>query len=92
MLNVLKRVFKDALRTDQMINGNAILQKSRMEQDEIILRLVKDLVEVLTNFQIVIMYFGENVLDQVSNNNFLVNLTNSYCMLRKIRKLWIGGC
>ena len=28
MLNVLKRIFKDALRTDQMIKGDAIHQKS----------------------------------------------------------------
>ena len=25
MLNIFKRIFKDALRTDQMINGDAIL-------------------------------------------------------------------
>ena len=31
MLNILKRIFKDALRTDQMIKGDAILQKSRAE-------------------------------------------------------------
>jgi hypothetical protein len=31
MLNVLKRIFKDALRTDQMIGGDAILQKSKSE-------------------------------------------------------------
>lgn len=36
MINVSRRVFKDALRTDQMIRGDAILQKSRSEQDEII--------------------------------------------------------
>ena len=42
MLNVFKRIFKDALRTEQMINGDAILQKSRSEQDEIISLLVQD--------------------------------------------------
>ena len=31
MLNVLKRIFKDALRTDQMIKGDAISQKSKAE-------------------------------------------------------------
>lgn len=40
MLNVLKRIFKDALRTDQMIKGDAIQQKSSAEQDKIIIRLV----------------------------------------------------
>jgi hypothetical protein len=50
MLNVLKRIFKDALRTDQMIKGDAILQKSPSEQDQIIIRLVKDMIEILSNF------------------------------------------
>ena len=92
MLNVLKRIFKDALKTDQMIKGDAILVKSRPEQDEIILLLVKDLVEILTNFQLITTYFGSVVLEQVTTTNFLVNLTNAYCLLRKIRRLWLKGC
>mmetsp|Transcript_4408 Transcript_4408/g.6425 ORF Transcript_4408/g.6425 Transcript_4408/m.6425 type:complete len:294 (+) Transcript_4408:187-1068(+) len=31
MLNIFKRIFKDAMRTDQMIRGDAILQKSKSE-------------------------------------------------------------
>jgi len=50
MLNILKRIFKDALRTDQMIKGDAILQKTRSEQDTIIYRLLKNLIEMLSNF------------------------------------------
>jgi hypothetical protein len=40
MMNIFKRIFKDALRCDQMIKGDSILQKSRIEQDEIIIRLL----------------------------------------------------
>ena len=47
MLNVLKRIFKDALRT---YKGDAIHQKSAQEQDQIIIRLVKDMIEILSNF------------------------------------------
>ena len=50
MINMFKRIFKDALRTDQMIKGDTILQKSRSEQDEIILLLLRDAVEILSNF------------------------------------------
>ena len=50
MLNVLKRIFKDALRTDQMIKGDAIHQKSAKELDLIIIMLVKDMIEILGNF------------------------------------------
>ena len=31
MLNIMKKIFKAALRTDQMIKGDAILQKTRSE-------------------------------------------------------------
>lgn len=50
MINIFKRIFKDALRCDQMIKGDSILQKSRGEQDEIILRLLQNMIEMLTNF------------------------------------------
>jgi hypothetical protein len=63
MLNVLKRIFKDALRTDQMIKGDAILQSSRSEQDEIILRLAKDLTEILSNLHLLVHYFGDQALE-----------------------------
>lgn len=92
MLNVLKRIFKDALRTDQMIKGDAIHQKSPQEQDQIIIRLVKDMIEILGNFQLVTSGFGDLIMEQVSNTNFLVNLTNAYSLLRKIKLQWKDGC
>ena len=88
MLNVLKRIFKDALRTDQMIKGDAIQQKSSAEQDKIIIRLVQDMIEILANFQLVTINFGEIIMEQVANTNFLVNLTNAYSLLRKIKAMW----
>jgi hypothetical protein len=50
MLNIFKRLFKDALRIDQMVCGDSILQKSSSEQENIILRLIKNLIEILINF------------------------------------------
>lgn len=91
MINMFKRIFKDAQRTDQMIKGDTILQKSRSEQDDIILLLLQDTLEILSNFQLIVQHFGQGVLDQVSNTNFIVMLTNAYCMARKIKKFWIGG-
>jgi len=31
------------------------------------------------------------MLDQVGNTNFMVLLTNAYCMARKIKKFWLPG-
>lgn len=92
MINMFKRVFKDALRTDQMIRGDTILQKSRSEQDDIILLLLQDCLEILSNFQLIVQHFGQGVLDQVAQTNFMVLLTNAYCMAKKIKKFWIGNC
>jgi len=75
-----------------MIKGDAILQKTRSEQDEIIFRLVKNLIEMLSNFQLIVQHFGEVTMELVANTNFMVYLANAYCLLRKIRKFWIGGC
>lgn len=32
------------------------------------------------------------MLNQVSQTNFMVLLTNAYCMAKKIKRHWIGGC
>jgi hypothetical protein len=92
MLNIFKRIFKDALRIDQMICGDSILQKTRGEQDEIILRLIKNLIEILTNFQLITEHFGPGILGEISNTNFMVYLTNGYCLMRKIKKYWLPDC
>lgn len=91
MVNVFKRIFKDAFRTDQMIKGDSILQKTKTEQDEKIMLLLYDLIELLSNFQLITGHFGEIILDLISNTNFMVYLTNAYCLLRKIKKFWVGG-
>ena len=54
--------------------------------------MVKNIVEILTNFQLITAHFGEDTLDQVANVNFMVFLTNAYCLLRKIKKYWLGEC
>jgi len=92
ILNALKRSFKDAIKVDEMIRGDATFEKSRTEQDLTIVRLVQDIIEALTNFQLITSYFGETIMEQVSSTNFLVNLTNSYCLWRKIKKYWVQGC
>jgi hypothetical protein len=50
------------------------------------------MIEILTNFQMVAMNFGEAIMEQVANTNFLVNLTNAYSLLRKIKIQWKDCC
>jgi len=92
MLNIFKRLFKDALRIDQMVCGDSILQKSTSEQEDIILRLIKNLIEILINFQLITEHFGPTILGEISNTNFMVYLTNGYCLMRKIKKYWLPEC
>jgi hypothetical protein len=85
-VTVLKRVFKDALRADQLILGEAIEQRSKAEQLEVIRVLQHDLIEILTNFELMTAHLGGSVLEYAADKNFLVYLTNVYCMNRRIRK------
>ena len=89
MLSAFKRIFKDALRTDQMITGDTIVDKSRSEQLDIICLLMTDLLEMLTNFQLITAHFGPQVMVEVATVTFMVYLTNAYCLVRKIRKTWL---
>jgi hypothetical protein len=92
MLNIMKKIFKAALRTDQMIKGDAILQKTRSEQDEIILSLFHNLMEMLGNFYLITLHFGDLTMEQIANTNFMVYIVNSYCLLRKAKKFWLDDC
>lgn len=51
--------------------------------------LLQDLIEILSNFQLITQHFGDSILEQVSNTNFMVYLTNVYCLARKIKKIWL---
>ena len=53
MLTVLKRVFKNALRADQVIAGDTIKSLEKSEQLEIVQVLLQDLIEILSNFQMI---------------------------------------
>ena len=41
------------------------------------------------NFELITAHFGDSLLEQVANTNFLVYLTNAFCLVRKIKKLWV---
>lgn len=41
------------------------------------------------NFELITAHFGDSFLEQVANTNFLVYLTNAFCLVRKIKKLWL---
>ena len=43
----------------------------------------------MTNFELITSHFGDSVLAQVANTNFLVYLTNVYCLARKVKKSWL---
>lgn len=54
--------------------------------------LLQDLIEIMTNFQLITSHFGDDILDLVSNTNFMVYITNAYCIAKKIKKLWLAAC
>ena len=90
MLTVLKRAFIDARRADQMIQGDYDTKElGKEEQLTVVNVLLQDLIEIVSNFKLITQHFGESTLEQVSNTNFMVYLTNVYCLARKIKKIWL---
>lgn len=50
------------------------------------------MIEMLGNFALICSHFGQTTMEQIANTNFMVFITNTYCILRKIRKFWINDC
>jgi hypothetical protein len=50
------------------------------------------MIEMLGNFSLITNHFGQMTMDQIANTNFMVYVSNTYCILRKVRKFWINDC
>lgn len=67
IMTLLKKSFNAALKVTEMVNGDAVLQRSQAEQDDIIRRLLLDLSEIMTNLDLTTTYFPEEMLETVRN-------------------------
>ena len=90
IMTLLKKSFNAALKVTEMVNGDAVLQRSQAEQDDIIRRLLLDLSEIMTNLDLTTTYFPEEMLETVRNTQLPLLLGNVYSlMIGPVKKLWL---
>lgn len=90
IITLLKKCFNAALKVTEMINGDAVMERSRAEQDEVIKRLLLDLSEILTNIELTTTCFPESMLETVRNTTLPIFMANVYClMVGPVKKLWL---
>lgn len=91
IMTLLKKSFNAALKVTEMVNGDAVLNRSQSEQDDIIRRLLLDLSEIMTNLDLTTTYFPEEMLETVRNTQLPLFLGNIYSLMTgPVKKLWLA--
>ena len=57
IITMLKKTFATSLKISDMVAGDAVLQRIRSEQDDIIKRLLLDMIEIMANVELTTNYF-----------------------------------
>ena len=88
---MLKKTFSTSLKINDMIRGDGIaLQRTRSEQDDIIKRLMLDLIEIMANVELTTNYFPDNMLETVRNTSLPLFMANAYClMIGPVKTMWL---
>ena len=74
-----------------MIVGDGVfINRTRSEQDEIIKRVMLDLVEIMANVELTTTYFPDDMLKTVRNTSLALFMANVYClMIGPVKTLWL---
>ena len=90
IIALLKRNFSTSIKVSDMIKGQFILIKTREEQDEIIKRLMLDLIEIMANVEYTTTFFPDNMLETVRNTALPAFMANVYClMVGPVKQEWL---
>jgi hypothetical protein len=91
IMTLMKKSFNAALKVSEMVKGDAVLNRSQSEQDDIIRRLLLDLSEIMTNLDLTTTYFPEEMLETVRNTQLPLLLGNVYSlMIGPVKHLWLA--
>lgn len=91
IMTLLKKSFNAALKVSEMVKGDAVLNRSQAEQDDIIRRLLLDLSEIMTNLDLTTTYFPEEMLETVRNTQLPLLLGNVYSLMTgPVKHLWLA--
>ena len=87
---MLKKTFSTSLKISDMVAGDAVLQRTRSEQDDIIKRLLLDMIEIMANVELTTNFFPESLIDNIRNTSLPLFMANVYClMVGPLKKLWL---
>ena len=90
IITLLKKCFNAALKATEMSNGDAVLNRTQEEQDDIIKRLLLDLSEILINIDLTTTYFPDSMLETVRNTSLPLFMGNVYSlMIGPVKKIWL---
>ena len=81
IISMLKKAFATSLKVSDMIRGDGVVQRTRSEQDEIIKRLMLDLIEIMSNVELTTTYFPDNMLETVRNTSLPLFMANVYSLM-----------
>jgi len=88
---MLKKNFSHSIKVTDMIEQNSsVIQRTRSEQDDIIRRLLLDIVEIMNNVELTTTFFPEGMLETVRSTSLPLFMANVYCLMAgPVKTLWM---
>ena len=90
IISMLKKNFSACIKVSDMINLAGVIQRTRSEQDDIIRRLLLDIVEIMSNVELTTTFFPESLLETVRSTSLPLFMANVYCLMAgPVKNLWM---
>ena len=90
IIGMLKKNFSASVKVCDMMHNAGVLQRTRSEQDDIIRRLMLDIVEIMTNVELTTTFFPEAMLETVRGTSLPLFMANVYCLMAgPVKTLWM---
>lgn len=90
ILTMFKRAFKSSVKITEMIKGEAMVERTRSEQDQIIKRIMLDYAEIMSHLELTTEFFPESMLETVRNTSLPLFCANVFCLMDgSVKRLWL---
>ena len=87
---MLKKSFSSCIRVTDMINGQDVFERTRSEQDQIIVKLLLDFIEIMYNVELTTRFFPESLLETVRSTSLHLFMANVYCLMsNSVKTEWM---
>ena len=86
IVTMLKKSFSACLRVSDMIDGQDVVERSRSEQDEIIMKIMLDFIEIMYNVELTTRFFPDELLEKVRMTSLPLFMANVFCLMKNTVK------